>query len=326
MKPSELIDSLKLLIQLKRPAFVTGDAGVGKSRIVRQVTTELGLQLIDVRAVLLDPVDIRGLPHVNGDGRAHWATPDFLPRDGEGVIFLDELNRAPQLVQNACLQLALERQVGEYQLPDGWSVMAAGNPDTHRGVTRMSEALANRFVHLTADVDVDDWTRWAISADVRPELIAFIRFRQELLHSYDPKSTEKAYPSPRSWEFVSQILNASPAQNVEHALYAGTVGEGAAAELTGFLNVYRQLPSIDGILLNPKKAKVPDEPAALFAVSAALARKSTEANFDRVIQYVDRIAKEWAVYCVKDATVRDERLCDTPAFIKWAADNSDVMG
>jgi hypothetical protein len=326
MKPTELTESLKLLISLKRPAFVTGDAGVGKSRIVRQVTNELGMQLIDVHAVLLDPIDIRGLPHVNGDGRAHRAIPDFLPRDGEGANFLDELNRAPVLVQNACLQLALERQVGEYHLPDGWTVLAAGNPDSHRGVTRMSEALANRFVHLAADVDVDDWTRWAIGADVRPEVIAFIRFRPELLHSYDAKSTEKAYPSPRSWEFVSQILAAAPAQHVEHALYAGTVGEGAAAELTGFLNVYRQLPSIDNILLNPKKAKVPEEPAALFAVSAALARKSTEANFDRVIQYAERIPKEWAVYCVKDATARDERLCDTPAFIKWGADNSDVMG
>ena len=326
MKPSDLISSLKLLITLKRPSFITGDAGVGKSRIVRQVAGELGLQLIDVRAVLLDPVDIRGLPHVNGDGRAHWAIPDFLPRDGEGVIFLDELNRAPQLTQNACLQLALERQVGEYHLPDGWSVLAVGNPDTHRGVTRMSEALANRFVHLSAEADVDDWTRWAIGADVRPELIAFIRFRPELLHSYDPKSTEKAYPSPRSWEFVSQILNASPDPSVEHALYAGTVGEGPAGELKGFLDVYRQLPSIDNILMNPKKAKVPEEPGALFAVAAALARKATESNFDRVMQYADRIPREWAVYCVKDATARDERLCDTPAFIKFAADNADIMG
>jgi hypothetical protein len=326
MKPSELIESLKLLVGIQRPAFITGDAGVGKSRIVRQVAEGLDLDLIDVRAVLLDPVDIRGLPHVNGDGRAHWAIPDFLPREGNGLLFLDELNRAPQLVQNACLQLALERQVGEYKLPDGWSVVAAGNPDTHRGVTRMSEALANRFVHLAIVPDLDDWTRWAISADVRPELIAFVRFRPELLHSYDPKSTEKAYPSPRSWEFVSQMLNASPPASIEHALYAGTVGEGPAGELIGFLDVYRQLPSIDGILMNPKKAAVPEEPGALFAVSAALARKSTEANFDRVMTYADRMPPEWMVYCVKDATARDQRLCDTTAFIKFAADHSDIMG
>src|ERR1700730_4770334 len=240
----------------------------------------------------------------NRAGRAPWAIPDFLQPQGNGLLFLDELNRAPQLVQNACLQLALERQGGEYSLPDGWSVVAAGNPDTHRGVTRMSEALANRFVHLAIAPDLDDWTRWAISADVRPELIAFVRFRPELLHSYDPKSTEKAYPSPRSWEFVSQILNASPPVSVEHALYAGTVGEGPAGELVGFLDVYRQLPSIDGILMNPKKAKVPEEPGALFAVSAALARKSTEGNFDRVMTYADRMPPEWMVYCVKDATAR----------------------
>jgi hypothetical protein len=326
MKPTDVMNSLELLLSIQMPAFLTGDAGVGKSRMVKQVTERLGRKLIDVRAVLLDPVDIRGLPHVNGDGRAHWAIPDFLPRDGEGVLFLDELNRAPQLVQNSCLQLALDRQVGEYRLPDGWAVVAAGNPDTHRGVTRMSEALANRFEHISVEPDLDDWTKWAIGADVRPELIAFIRFRPELLHSYDRNSTEKAYPSPRSWEFVSRILNANPSPAIEHALYAGAVGEGAGGELVGFLDVFRQLPSIDGILMNPKKAPVPEEPGALFAVSAALARKSTEGNFDRVMSYSDRMPREWAVFCVKDATARDQRLCDTPAFIKFAAENSDIMG
>ena len=326
MKPTQLIDAVKFFVPLKIALHITGDAGVGKSRIVRQVATELGMQLIDVRAVLLDPVDIRGLPHVNGDGRAHWAIPDFLPREGEGLLFLDELNRAPQLVQNACLQLALERQVGEYKLPDGWTVIAAGNPDTHRGVTRMSEALANRFVHLTAEADLDNWTSWAIGADLPPELIAFMRFRPTLLHSYDAKSTEKAYPSPRSWEFVAKIMAASPPTLIEHQLYAGTVGEGAAAELIGFLDVFRQLPSIDGILMNPKKSKVPTDPSALFAVSAALARKSTEANFDRVMTYSDRMPREWAIYCIKDATLRDARLCDTPQFMKFAAENADIMG
>lgn len=327
MKPTELIEAVKYFVgSLKIALHITGDSGVGKSRIVRQAAQDLGLQLIDVRAVLLDPVDIRGLPHVNGDGRAHWAIPDFLPRDGEGILFLDELNRAPQLVQNACLQLALERQVGEYTLPDGWAVIAAGNPDTHRGVTRMSEALANRFVHLTAEADLDDWTKWAVGADLRPELIAFMRFRPELLHSYDTTSTEKAYPSPRSWEFVGQIMAKGPPTSIEHQLYAGTVGSGPAAELIGFLDVFRNLSSIDAILSNPKKGKVPDAPGALFAIAAALARKATEDNFDKVMTYCDRIPREWAIYCIKDATLRDKRLCDTPSFMKFAAENADIMG
>jgi hypothetical protein len=326
MKPSDVIDALDLLISIQRPAFLTGDAGVGKSRLVQQVTARRNRRLLDFRAALHDPVDLIGVPSIDGDGRTHFAPPEFLPRDGEGVLFIDEINRAGQMMQNACLQLVLDRQIGEYRLPDGWAVVAAGNPDTHRGVTKMSEALANRFVHLAVEPDLDDWTKWAIGADVRPELIAFIRFRPELLHSYDRNSTEKAYPSPRSWEFVSQILNTSPAPAIEHALYAGAVGEGAGGELVGFLDVFRQLPSIDGILMNPKKAPVPEEPGALFAVSAALARKSTEGNFDRVMAYSDRMPREWAVFCVKDATARDQRLYDTPALIKFAADNSDIMG
>jgi len=326
VKPSEVAQSLELLIGIDRPAFLVGPAGIYKSSVVAQVAQKLDRQLIDVRAVLLDAVDLRGLPHVNGDGRAHWATPDFLPRDGEGVLFLDELNRAPPLVQNACLQLSLERRIGEYELPAGWAVVAAGNPDTSRGVTRMSEALASRFVHLSCEVDVNDWCRWAVSHNVRPEVIAFARFRPELLHNYDPRATEKSFPCPRSWAFVSQILDAMPAYEIEHSLYQGTVGEGAAGEFMAFLNIYRKLPSLDGILLNPGKAKVPEKPSVLYAVAAGLARKATEQNFDRVIQYVDRMPKEWGVYCVKDATGRDEQLCSTPAFIKFGSENADIMG
>src|SRR4029077_12360393 len=173
--------------------------------------------------------------------------------------------------------------------------------DTHRGVVRMSEALANRFVHLTAEPDLEDWGNWGVLQDLPPELIAFVRFRPELLHSYDAKSTEKAYPSPRSWEFVGKIMQQAPPTTIEHQLYAGTVGEGPAAELIGFLDVFRNLPSIDGILTNPKKSKVPDAPGALCAIAAALARKATDANFDKVMTYCDRMPREWAIYCIKDA-------------------------
>ena len=326
MKPTEIADALNLLIEIQQPVFITGEAGAGKSQVVKQVTTKRGLNLIDVRAVLLDPVDLRGLPHVNGDGRAHWAIPEFLPRDGEGVLFFDELNRAPMLVQNACLQLALDRKVGEYELPPGWTVVAAGNPDTHRGVTRMSEALANRFVHLDFDVDLDDWCKHAASVGIAPEVIAFLRFRPNLLHSYDRASTEKAYPSPRSWEFTSKILNASPAAHIEHALYSGTVGSGPAAEFTGFLSIYRNLPAIDAILREPQSAMVPTDPGPLFAISAALARRSTVANFAKVMEYCDRMPREYAVYAIKDATARDAALCDTVTFVKFATENADIMG
>lgn len=163
-------------------------------------------------------------------------------------------------------------------------------------------------------------------SNIRPEIVGFIRFRPELLHAYTPQSTDKVFPCPRSWQFVSEILDAAPKSTIEHSLYQGTVGEAAAGELVSFLGIYRQLPSLDGIIMNPKKATVPDAPSVLYAVAAGLARKATDQNFGQVMQYADRLPKEWAVYMVKDATARDEQLCSTPSFIKFASENTDIMG
>jgi MoxR-like ATPase len=176
MKPSDIASSLQLLAQIQKPAFVWGPPGVGKSQVVAQVAALLGIRLIDIRAVLLDPVDLRGLPTVE-QGRAAWAIPAFLPEDGAGILFLDELNAAPPLVQAACYQLVLDRALGEYRLPDGWAVFAAGNREGDRAVTsRMSSALANRFVHLVFEPDLDDWSQWAMGpGDLRPEVVAFLR-------------------------------------------------------------------------------------------------------------------------------------------------------
>jgi hypothetical protein len=326
MKPNQVAAALEMYIDLQQPVMLTGEAGIYKSSIVQQVTTKMGRQLIDVRGALLDPVDLRGLPHVNGDGRAHWAVPDFLPRDGEGVLFFDEVNRAPQMVQNAILQLTLDRKLGEYTLPDGWTVVAAGNPDTSRGVTRMGEALSSRFVHIECEVDLDDWVAWASANGIRPEVVAFVKFRPNLLHAYDPKSTDKSFPCPRSWAFVSKALAKGPRDDIEHACYAGTVGAGAAAEFMFFMHTFRTLPSLDGILKNPKAAAVPDEPGTMYAIGAGLANKATKANFDNFMTYVERMPAEWMIFAVKTATKRDPLLCESRRFIDFAAKHQDLMG
>lgn len=324
MKPSLIGSALEKLITARQPAFLWGAPGIGKSAITHQVARSMNLELRDVRACLLDPVDLRGLPHVNGDGRAHWATPDFLPRDGAGVLFLDELNAAPPLVQAACYQLVLDRRLGEYVLPDEWTVLAAGNRESDRAVThRMPTPLRNRFVHLEVEVDLDDWCRWALKAGLRPEVIAFLRFRPNLLHDFNKDSN--AFPSPRSWEFVSRLLATSPGPDIEHALYAGAVGEGAAIEFSGFLRIYRELPSIDGILLNAAAAPVPTSPAALYAVATGLAKRATDSNLQRVVDYANRMPKEYAVLTVRDAVTRDNSLTTTQPFIAWSVANQDVI-
>ncbi len=133
MRPSDVSSALTALVPTRRPVFLWGPPGVGKSSLVRQAATTLGLEVCDVRAVLLAPVDLRGIPAINGDHRAHWCQPDFLPRDGQGVLFLDELAQAPPLVQSACLQLTLDRRIGEYVLPDGWTLPS---PKTPRGLPK----------------------------------------------------------------------------------------------------------------------------------------------------------------------------------------------
>lgn len=326
MNARQIKEAIVVLDTTKQPAFLWGAPGIGKSQVVSQVAEEQKLQLIDIRAILLDPVDLRGLPHINGDNRAHWCQPDFLPRKGKGILFLDELNAAPQLVQAACYQLVLDRKLGEYTLPPGWTVIAAGNRETDRAVTnRMPSALANRFVHINFDVDLEDWVAWALETGIQTELISFLRFRPELLHSFDPKKNDKAFPSPRSWEFVSRILASRPAQEIEYELLTGTVGEGAAAELMAFLRIFRSLPNPDVVLMNPDTANVPEDPATLYAICGALSHKAGENTIGRLCTYANRLPAEFSVLLIRDSVKHAPGVVNSRAFVEWASAHSEVL-
>jgi hypothetical protein len=241
---------------------------VGKSSVVRQAAQQANLEVRDVRAVLLDPVDLRGLPRIDKD-TALWCPPAFLPRGGEGVLFLDELAQAPPLVQAACLQLTLDRKVGEYLLPEGWSVVAASNRQEDRaGAHRLISPLLNRFVHLDLEVSHDDWQDWAVQAGVDPSVRSFLRYRPALLFQFDPATSPRAFPTPRSWEFVSQVLLHTPA-DLLLPVVAGCVGEGPAAEFVGFARLCQELPDLDHVLAQPSSTPVPREPAVLYALVGA---------------------------------------------------------
>jgi hypothetical protein len=328
MKASAIFDALRVLVLgARQPVFIWGSPGVGKSAVVRQLARASKVPLQDVRALLLDPVDLRGLPFLGSDGRSKWATPEFLPQDGSGILFLDELNAAPAMVQASCYQLVLDRKLGEYTLPEGWAIIAAGNRESDRAVTtRMPTPLRNRFVHLEFDVDVQDLCEWAIQAGIRPEVIAFLRFRPDLLLAFDRDAT--AFPSPRSWEFVSRILNSLDSHSnaaIEHEVIAGAVGTGAATEFSGFLRMFRELPNIDAILLNPLQEAVPDNAAAQYAVATALARCACDTNFDRICLYLNRMATEFRVLCVRDATLRQPAIRCTAGYVKFAVENHHAI-
>lgn len=183
----------------------------------------------------------------------------------------------------------------------------------------MPTPLRNRFVHLEFEVDTQEWSEWAI----RPEVIAFIRFRPQLLSAFDRDAN--AFPSPHSWGFVSRILDSGPDASVEHEMFAGAVGTGAATEFSGFLKMFRELPNIDAILLNPGGEPVPESPAAQYAVASALAHPGSDTNFDCICLYLERMPTVFRVLSVRDATLRDQKIKYTAGYTKWAIQNHDVL-
>jgi hypothetical protein len=308
------------------PFFWWGPPGAGKSQGIHQLRlARKGWGFIDFRAPLREAVDMRGLPWVDQKTwKTKWLVPDELPnekRDGkEGVFLLDELNAAPPAVQVACFGLVLDRKVGDYTMPDGWRIAAAGNEQKHRAAAqKMPSALANRFAHITIEPDPYVWIAWANANGIDPILSAFIRFRPKLIH--DMAGTDlRAFPTPRAWEQVSKYVRIKN-ERIRDGAISGLVGEGPTLELSGFISAFTNLPTLEEIVDQPKKAKVPDEAAGRFAVSGAIARHADRQNFKAILTYAERLGKEFETCTVIDAVKRDDSLCSTPAYIAFKTAN-----
>ena len=275
MKPSRLTSVLTSMLGQRWPAFIWGPPGIGKSAIVHSIATEAGLPVIDLRASLLDPTDLRGIPAIV-DKQAVWCPPAFLPKEDSkpGVLFLDEINAAPPLVQASLYQLVLDRRVGEYVLPNGWWIVAAGNRQKDRAVTfRMSSALSNRFVHLDFDVDVSDWRTWALSKNIDPLIIAFIGYRPALLRE-DPAEAP-AFPTPRSWEILSDVIKKFGSHKECADFIPGIVGVGAAAEFGTFIKRALNMKQMEEIVANPNDAVIPKALDGLHVLTTWLVHSSS---------------------------------------------------
>lgn len=264
MTPVELSPFLSRLLEsdLRLSLMLWGPPGIGKSSIVASVARQHGLDLVDLRLSQLAPTDLRGLPVAEG-GISRWYPPEFLPRTGKGVLFLDEINMAPPAMQGIAQQLILDRKVGSYCVPDGWSIWAAGNRKTDRAaVFEMPSALANRFIHLDLQPDLDSFKVWGLSTGMSEEVLAFLSFRPALLHQIDAQ--RPAWPSPRSWVMANALRTAG--LSVEPA-----IGPGAAGEFEAFCSVYENLPDIQAILDGEiTEATFPHEASVRYATVLGL--------------------------------------------------------
>lgn len=324
MNPKSAKRSIEHLTNRKVPVFLWGPPGIGKSSIVAQIAKDRGVEYIDLRLSLLDPTDLRGIPFFNSDDNsAVWAPASFLP-DGsqkEGILFLDELNTAAPMVQASAYQLILDRKIGEYTLPEGWSIVAAGNRESDRGVVfRMASPLANRFVHLDMEVNVDDWSEWAKKAGLDTSIIAFISYRPDALFAFNTKSDSKAFATPRTWQYVNEIIESTPEEDLLLPMISGAIGEELAASFLGFKSVAKSLPDIDKIL-EGEINDVPEETSALHILCTALALRITEetraAELDNLIRYTLNLPGEFAVMIIQDLRQRNIELDYVKSWPLW---------
>lgn len=321
------------------PVMLWGPPGVGKSQMVAEVAAKHQVPVIDIRLSQMEPSDLRGIPF-RVDRHVEWAIPAMLPdtdRHGvKGILFLDEITSAPPSVSAAAYQLILDRRLGAYMVPEGWAIFAAGNRQGDRGVTyTMPAPLANRFSHFEVETHLDDWVAWAYANDIDERVIAFLRFRPELLFDFDPAHNPAAFPSPRSWEFAHRAVKKfHDNPNLFQGALQSCVGAAAGLELHAFIGSLDRMPDLDAIMRG-EETPVPSEIDLQYAVAAALVGRAIKAKetdqaqtvIGNILNYAGRFPqREMGVMLVSDMhRAIGQQLFEVPQFTDWANAVADVM-
>ena len=312
----------------KRTVFLRGKSGIGKSDVIKQTSDLLAQHVkdwkgvIDLRLAQCDPTDLRGIPHVN-EGRTGWAKPDFLPTTGSGILFLDEITSAPPAVQAAAYQLTLTPE--DFGIPDTWMIIAAGNRKSDRGVTfNLAAPLQNRMCDITVDTTLDDFLNYAITQDIAPEILSFLRDRPDMLHKFEGGNNIQAFPSPRSWFAVSDVLEIDVPLQDRIEMIKGDVGEEAAIIFETHLRLWETMPRLDDILKG-KPVSMPDELNVKYCVAMGLATRIDSDNFDNAWKFLENMSGDIQTLVMKLAYKRDPSIASAPAFSKWAIANAGAF-
>jgi hypothetical protein len=311
------------------PTMLWGPPGIGKTQLPEQLAAKRKIPLIDWRANLRDPVDARGLPVPDIKANVtKWLRPGELPIVGgnhpkKGILLLDEINTASPAMMNVCLQIVLEKRVGEHQLEPGWVCVGTGNRAKDKAIVgRMSSALKNRFAHLEIEPDIAAWSAYAATQGISPYLIAFLRFRKEFLHRMPVDDTVNAFPTPRQWFEVNKFMNHPSA--IRPMLVGSLIGHDIAGDLEGFLRVCHELPTLEEVVSDPMTAKLPKSPGSAYAVAGMIARGATTKTYGKVLQYAKRLGREVEALAATDSTRYTPGLKNTEAYATWAVENQDL--
>lgn len=353
MKHTSLLASTINAFEAGLCPFWWGPPGSGKTELMRQLAARVGRKVLILDLPMIyDPVDTRGIPFLV-NGKTVWMPPDYICTNGEPtIIFCDDLPTAPETSQANLFSLILDNRLGGHDLgPNVWRCGAGNRSGDHAATHSMPSPLSTRFApHFSLSIDLDDVTNYWFSAGVRREVIGFARFKSTLLYPMYNDNTEqeqecglcgkkippgalcgqcarahRTFPTLRTWTFVSHLLNSNPDPACEYEMYAGTVGQQAAMEFMGYLKMWRQLPSMDALLLSPLSAPIPEEPSVLYSVARELGHRANKDNIDAVVTYANRMPPEFAVLTMRDASLKGRDVTETQSFIGWCAANNNVV-
>lgn len=340
VKPSECRQAVLTAIKAKLVPMIHGSPAIGKSSIVHAIAEEFNLKVIDLRLSQCDPTDLLGFPRINEETNKAGYVPmetfpiagDSLPpvtnEDGKStgkhydgwLLFLDELPTAPPAVQAAAYKLILDRMVGVHKLHSKVAIVGAGNLESDNAlVNPMSTALQSRLMHLTLKLDHKEWMDWARTRGTDFRITAFLGFKPEALHRFDPNHTDYTYPAPRTWHFVDNALKAcgTTESDIFEYMAAGCVGDGMATEFINFCKVETELPKFKDIVMAPDTCKVPAEPSILWLLCGFIGNNIAMDNADQVMKYVKRLPAEFQVTALKEAVKRNVGLMSQASVQKW---------
>ncbi len=323
-----------------------GAPGIGKSQAVRQIAGEIEQRtgkrtsITDVRLLLFNPIDLRGIPTANADKTlAIWLKPQIFQMDDSdsviNLLFLDEISAAPPSVQAAAYQITLDRVVGEHRLPDNCLVIAAGNRVTDKSVAyKMPKALANRLLHIEIEGSFESWRHWAVKNGINDKVLGFLSLRNDRLFGFDATNDELAFPTPRSWEMVSNILNnVSDDPEEVSALIAGLIGSGTAIELRSWCRVYKDLPTMDAIFAG-KVTAVPKGTDALYALVSSMTfyareHRNEHQRIGNSVRYGSRMPADYAMLLMQNYALIEKDYKDVlmglPEYIHWVNSRGAVL-
>lgn len=313
-----------------------GSPGLGKSDIIKKVGKDFNLKIIDFRLAQADPTDMSGFPTIDKDTKkSYYAPPETFPLKTDKVpdgydgwlLFFDEMNSAPMSVQAAAYKIILDRMVGQEHLHKKVAMVCAGNLTTDKAiVNRLSTTMQSRMIHFNLEVDNKAWIAWGHENAIDHRIMAFIQFKPELLHDFNPKHSDNTFPCPRTWHFLSKLI--APLKDIDYKklpLISGTIGEGAARTFTEFTKIYHDLPTLTQILSNPETLQITKEPSTQYAISSMLGANAKSSNISDMMKFVNRLPIEFQVITLQGIIKRSKELLKSASIQAWVSVNAKEL-